>query len=75
MFDNLGSSFLHPRKAVQSIGQSANLGGLLTTSFFFSSLERKTTFLWPSLPTSDQISGSVMSDSLRPHELQHARPP
>ena len=35
MFDNLGSSFLHPRKAVQSIGQSANLGGLLTTSFFF----------------------------------------
>ena len=24
---------------------------------------------------SDQISCSVMSDSLRPHELQHARPP
>ena len=24
---------------------------------------------------SDQISGSVVSDSLRPHELQHARPP
>ena len=24
---------------------------------------------------SDQISRSVMSDSLRPHELQHARPP
>ena len=24
---------------------------------------------------SDQISHSVMSDSLRPHELQHARPP
>ena len=24
---------------------------------------------------SDQISGSVMSDSLRPHESQHARPP
>ena len=23
----------------------------------------------------DQISRSVMSDSLRPHELQHARPP
>ena len=25
--------------------------------------------------TSDQISRSVVSDSLRPHELQHARPP
>jgi len=24
---------------------------------------------------SDQISRSVMSDSLRPHESQHARPP
>ena len=24
---------------------------------------------------SDQISRSVVSDSLRPHELQHARPP
>ena len=24
---------------------------------------------------SDQISRSVMSNSLRPHELQHARPP
>ena len=24
---------------------------------------------------SDQISSSVVSDSLRPHELQHARPP
>ena len=24
---------------------------------------------------SDQISHSVMSDSLRPHESQHARPP
>ena len=24
---------------------------------------------------SDQISGSVVSDSLRPHESQHARPP
>ena len=24
---------------------------------------------------SDQISHSVMSDSLQPHELQHARPP
>ena len=27
------------------------------------------------LPTSDQISRSVVSDSLRPHESQHARPP
>ena len=27
------------------------------------------------LPESVQFSRSVMSDSLRPHELQHARPP
>ena len=27
------------------------------------------------LPSSVQFSRSVMSDSLRPHELQHARPP
>ena len=27
------------------------------------------------LTVSDQISRSVVSDSLRPHELQHARPP
>ena len=27
------------------------------------------------LPCSDQISRSVMSDSLRPHESQHTRPP
>ena len=27
------------------------------------------------LNTSDQISRSVVSDSLRPHELQHVRPP
>ena len=26
-------------------------------------------------PSSDQISRSVVSNSLRPHELQHARPP
>ena len=36
-------------------------------------------FLWPSnIPLcirSDQISRSVVSDSLRPHESQHARPP
>ena len=34
--------------------------------------------LWGSCPKyirSDQISRSVMSDSLRPHEPQHARPP
>ena len=32
---------------------------------------------FPSFPQirSDQISRSVMSDSLRPHESQHARPP
>ena len=28
-----------------------------------------------SMIRSDQISCSVMSDSLRPHESQHARPP
>ena len=33
-------------------------------------------FLWPhGLFRSDQISRSVMSDSLRPHESQHTRPP
>ena len=29
----------------------------------------------PSITTSDQISRSVVSYSLRPHELQHTRPP
>ena len=33
------------------------------------------TFLKPPKDRSDQISCSVMSDSLRPHESQHARPP
>ena len=33
-------------------------------------------FLWLlNTPWSDQISRSVVSDSLRPHESQHARPP
>ena len=31
--------------------------------------------IWYMYIRSDQISRSVMSDSLRPHELQHARPP
>ena len=31
--------------------------------------------IWAVLIRSDQISRSVMSDSLRPHESQHARPP
>ena len=31
-------------------------------------------FIWP-LIRSDQISRSIVSDSLRPHELQHTRPP
>ena len=35
---------------------------------------RKTWFLEMKI-TSDQISRSVVSDSLRPHESQHARPP
>ena len=32
-------------------------------------------YLYKNLVRSDQISRSVMSDSLRPHESQHARPP
>ena len=32
-------------------------------------------FLWLLVIRSDQISCSVMSNSLRPHESQHARPP
>ena len=32
-------------------------------------------FTYPIIIRSDQISRSVMSDSLRPHESQHARPP
>ena len=31
--------------------------------------------LFSNIVRSDQISRSVMSDSLRPHELQHTRPP
>src|SRR5574337_335617 len=31
--------------------------------------------LWPPYVRSDQISHSVVSDSLQPHESQHARPP
>ena len=30
---------------------------------------------WPCQIRSDQVSCSVVSDSLRPHESQHARPP
>ena len=32
-------------------------------------------FLWCDCISSVQFSGSVMSNSLRPHELQHTRPP
>ena len=39
----------------------------------------KSDYLWDEVighfSISDQISRSVMSDSLRPHEAQHARPP
>ena len=42
-------------------------------------MKQKLTFSWNSLPFSmiwsDQISRSVVSYSLRPHESQHARPP
>lgn len=64
-FDNLGPSFLHPRKAVQSTGQRANLGGLLTISFF-SSLKRKTILLWSYLgsnrPMIQLTDNSVLKD-------------
>ena len=36
---------------------------------------QKTKIMTSSPIRSDQISRSVMSDSLRPHESQHARPP
>ena len=40
---------------------------------------KKALYLWDSkfakLAQSDQISHSVVSDSLRPHESQHVRPP
>ena len=36
---------------------------------------QKTEIMASSPIRSDQISGSVVSDSLRPHESQHARPP
>ena len=39
---------------------------------------KKTNSVWfysYEIPRSDQISHSVLSDSLRPHESQHARPP
>ena len=35
----------------------------------------KKSFLWSPVQTLGQFSPSVMSDSLRPHGLQHARPP
>ena len=36
---------------------------------------RKFSVIWPNVDVSDQISHSVVSDSLRPHKSQHARPP
>ena len=42
------------------------IGGILLVTFL----------VWPmKLFSSVQFSGSVVSDSLRPHELQHTRPP
>ena len=41
--------------------------------FPFVALNKHTTFYWP--VSSVQFNRSVMSNSLRPHELQHARPP
>ena len=48
-------------------------GGKVKTMTDFIFLGSK--FLHTMTVRSDQISHSVVSDSLRPHELQHARPP
>ena len=53
--------------AVLLLGPSGSLGGGNPTT------ARRRRAVW--IQRSDQISCSVVSDSLRPHELQHARPP
>ena len=59
--------------------RTAKVTGILTCflNFFFNSTQK---FIWQiciqfTTIRSDQISRSVVSDSLRPHESQHARPP
>ena len=53
----------------KSFVDKQNLFSSVQFSFHFKVLLLATTF------SSDQISRSVVSDSLRPHESQHARPP
>ena len=43
--------------------------------YFVTSIEEESLFMLSELFSSVQCSRSVMPDSLRPHELQHARPP
>ena len=51
----------------------------LLALFFYNTSNNSNLFngdlLFGSLPSSDQFSCSVVSNSLRPHESQHARPP
>ena len=49
-----------------------NLYGLILAKVWFNILPH---VLWLSTTYSVQLSRSVMSDSLQPHELQHSRPP
>ena len=43
--------------------------------YFVTSIEEESLFMLSELFSSVQFSRSVMSDSLQPHESQHARPP
>jgi len=58
-----------PRRRKGSGALEMEIGGLK-----FLRRRKGQTFFFLCIP-SDQISGSVVSDSLRPHESQHARPP
>ena len=58
----------HPQIKPTLLTSPALAGGFLTTSAIW---EAQQTFQFSSV----QFSHSVLSDSLRPHESQHARPP